>query len=61
VLGPIFRGQEDLVIDLHDCEVYPGVTADDLYIVLTFNLVDAIATAREQMFCYRLLLRVRLR
>ena len=61
MLGPIFRRQEDLVIDPHDCEVYPGVAADDLYIVLTFNLEDAIATAREQMFCYRLPFRVRLR
>ncbi|MEO8052926.1 MAG: hypothetical protein ABI833_21150 [Acidobacteriota bacterium] len=61
MLSPIFRVQEDHVIDLHDCEVYPGVTANDLYIVLTFYLEDAIATAREQMFGYRLLLRVWLR
>ena len=47
MLGPIPCGQEDFVIDLDDFEIHPGVTADNLYVILAFNLEDAIAAAWE--------------
>ncbi len=58
--GTIVSGQDHLVINSHDLEIDSGVTTDNLNLILTFNLEDAVAAAWKQVFRYRLLLRMRL-
>ena len=51
MLHPILSGQDDLVIGSQDFEINPGVAADNLNVLLSFNLVDAVTTMWKEELC----------
>ena len=61
MLLTIIGGQYNVSADSHNFKIDAGVAANNLNIILTFDLKNAVTAAWEQVLSDGLLLRVRLR